>query len=116
MRNEKSRQYLSLILLLGPAILFSALILLNKNEPFLKIKNIFPYLPWQFLCIGLFGIIATIGGILDWQYHRNPLNMKIPEKERDAEAFALGLGGIPMFLLMWFAMTNSSPKIFLIPI
>ncbi|TWR27624.1 hypothetical protein FPZ43_13825 [Mucilaginibacter pallidiroseus] len=76
----------------------------------------FPYLPWQFVLMGVFGIIATAGGVLDWRYHRNPLNMKIPKKERDAEAAALGLGGIPMFLLMWFAMVSSSPKIYLIPI
>jgi hypothetical protein len=64
----------------------------------------------------IFGGIATIGGVLDWRYHRNPLNMKIPKKERDAEAAALGLGGVPMFILMWFAMMNTKPSIFLIPI
>ena len=42
--------------------------------------------------------------------------MKIPKKERDAEAAALGLGGVPMFVLMWVAMMNSKPVNFLIPI
>ncbi len=42
--------------------------------------------------------------------------MKIPKKERDAEAAALGLGGLPMFVLMWVATMNSKPTIFLIPI
>lgn len=60
--------------------------------------------------------MATCGGILDWRYHRNPLNLKIPKKERDAEAAALGLGGIPMFVLMWVSMMSNSPKVYLIPI
>ncbi|HTF82724.1 MAG TPA: hypothetical protein VL947_13405 [Cytophagales bacterium] len=42
--------------------------------------------------------------------------MKIPKKERDAEAAALGLGGIPMFVLMWLAMMSPNPSLYLIPI
>ena len=108
--------YISLILLFVPALLFIILITLYKDHPKLEISFIFPYLPWQFIGIGVFGIIATVGGILDWKFHRNPLNMKIPPKERKAEAAALGLGGIPMFILMWFAMMSSVPNSFLIPI
>jgi hypothetical protein len=110
------RSYLSLIFLFIPAILFGALILLYKGNTQLRISPHFPFLSWQFFAIGVFGVIATAGGILDWQYHRNPLNMKIPKKERDAEALALGAGGVPMFLLMWFAMLSAHPANFLIPI
>ncbi len=117
MTEDKSfRQYLSLILLFVPAVLFAGLLLLNKGNSHLEISNTFPYLQWQIVGIGLFGIIATIGGVLDWRYHRNPLNMKIPKKERDAEAAALGLGGVPMFFLMWCAMMSQKPTMYLIPI
>lgn len=118
MPHSKSifRQYLSLILLFFPAIFFAILLFLYKDSPKLAFSAAFPYLPWQFIIVALFGIIATIGGVLDWKYHRNPLNMKIPKKERDAEAAALGLGGVPMFGLMWVAMMNSKPANFLIPI
>jgi hypothetical protein len=116
MKKSTFRDHLSLILLFFPAILFGVLLLLYKDNLKLKISAHFPYLSWQFFAIGLFGIIATIGGVLDWKYHRNPLHLKIPKKERAAEALALGLGGIPMFLLMWFAMLSSHPAGFLIPI
>ncbi len=110
------RYYRSLILLLIPAILFGALVFLFRRHPNLRITAAFPYFPWQYFAIGIFGVVATAGGILDWQYHRNPLNLKIPKKERDAEAAALGLGGLPMFVLMWLAMLSANPKHYLIPI
>ena len=115
-KNKGLRQYISVILLFVPPVLFAFLILIYSNNPKLRFENLFPYLPWQFYVIGLFGVIATIGGVLDWKYHRDPLNMKIPKKERDAEAAALGLGGVPMFALMWFAMLSSKPSYFLIPV
>jgi hypothetical protein len=115
-KKKNFRNYLSLIFLFIPAILFFALILLYKNSIKLKINAHFPYLTWQFYVIALFGIIGTAGGILDWRFHRDPLKLKIPKKERDAEAFALGAGGVPMFLLMWFAMLSNHPAAFLVPI
>lgn len=114
--NNSFRHYLSLILLFVPALLFVGLLLVYSNHPKLGLTSTFPYLPWQFIIVALFGIVATTGGVLDWKFHRNPLNMKIPKKERDAEAAALGLGGLPMFVLMWLAMISTSPSYFLIPI
>lgn len=110
------RDYLSLFLLFLPAILFGVLIILYRKNFNLRISNHFPFLSWQFYTIGIFGIIATAGGVLDWKFHRDNLKMKIPKKERAAEVAALGLGGIPMFLLMWFAMLSAHPANFLIPI
>ena len=110
------RKYLSLILLFVPAVSFGLLLFLFKdNSKFLLADN-FPYFPWQFIALTFCGLIATLGGVLDWRFHRNPLNMKIPKKERDAEAFALGLGGVPMFILMWLAMMSTRPTNYLIPI
>lgn len=117
MQHRKAlREYLSLFLLFIPAVLFGILLVIYKDSPALQITDHFPYLPWQFFSISVAGIIATTGGVLDWKYHRNPLNMKIPKKERDAEAMALGLGGLPMFMLMWFAMMSSNPANYLLPI
>jgi hypothetical protein len=115
-KQRTFRDYLSLILLFVPAVLFGALILLYRQNLKLRFSSHFPYLHWEFYAIGLFGIIATAGGVLDWKFHRDKLNMKIPKKERAAEALALGAGGIPMFLLMWFAMLSANPANFLIPI
>lgn len=115
-KTNTFRSYLSLILLFIPAILFALLIFISRDNTKLEIYNYFPFLPWQFLLIALFGFIATIGGVLDWNYHRNTLKMKISKKERSAEAFALGLGGLPLFVIMWFATISHNPNIFLIPI
>ncbi len=115
-RKSRTRDYLSLFLLFVPPILFFILAYINRGHPRLQITHSFPYISWQFYVMLLFGSIATIGGLLDWQFHRNVLKMKISQKERDAEARALGLGGVPMFILMWFAMLSNKPINFLIPI
>ena len=110
------KKYISLILLFIPATLFVLFLFIYKEDPKLQLTSSFPYLPWQFKVIALFGMIATTGGLLDWRFHRNPLNMKIPKKEREMEAMALGLGGVPMFILMCFATMSIKPSYFLIPI
>jgi heme/copper-type cytochrome/quinol oxidase subunit 2 len=110
------RYYISLFLLFIPGLFFGVLLFVFKDHPNLELQYKFPFLPWQFFLIGIAGIIATIGGVLDWKFHRNPLNMKIPAKERNAEALALGTGGIPMFILMWLAMISNNSTNYLIPI
>lgn len=110
------RPYLSLFLLFVPAILFGVLLFVFKEHPKLHLSIAFPFLPWQLWILALCGSVATTGGVLDWLYHRDPLKLKLSAKERDAEAKALGLGGVPMFVLMWCAMLNSNPHYFLIPI
>ena len=110
------RKYASLILLLTPALLFVGLIILFIDHPNLKIKEDFPFFPFQFYLIGTFGAVATLGGTLDWSFHRTELNMKLSKKERDMEAAALGLGGVPMFILMFTAMLSEHKRFFIIPI
>jgi hypothetical protein len=110
------RPFFSLILLFAPPILALFLLLFFKNQPLLKLSKEFPFLPWQFLLMGFAGTIATIGGVLDWCFHRNPLKMQLSKKERDAEAAALGLGGLPMFFLMSAAMFSDKPSNYLVPI
>lgn len=107
---------LYLIFLFVPALGFSILLWLFKNHPVLELEDCFPFVPLEFLLIIFFGTIATLGGTLDWLYHRNNLGMKISKKERDAEAIALGFGGIPMFILMWLGTFSESKELYLIPI
>jgi len=110
------RNYISLILLFLPAVLFLLFVFYFREHHLLEHRQTFPYFPFQFWLIGLFGIIATAGGVLDWRFHRDPLKLKISLKEREAEAKALGLGGIPMFILMAFATLSNTPNYYLIPI
>ncbi len=115
-QNSPIRNYLSLVLLFLPALLFGGLLFLFRSDSRLAIGSSFVYFPWQFWVIFLFGSVATIGGVLDWRFHRNPLQLQLSQKEREAEAAALGLGGLPMFVLMWTAMLSSRPSNYLIPI
>ncbi|MFN0015647.1 MAG: hypothetical protein ACKVU2_13955 [Saprospiraceae bacterium] len=110
------RQYLSLMLLFVPAVLFAALFWICRDHPKLGVQAVFPYLPWQFFVLGVFGITATAGGVLDWRYHRDPLRLRLSKKERDAEAAALGLGGVPMFVVMWAATMSEHPSRYLLPV
>lgn len=110
------RQYRSLILLFLPAVSFGVLFWMYREHPGLGLQATFPYLPWQFILLAVSGTVATAGGVLDWRYHRDPLQLKISQKERDAEAAALGLGGLPMFAVMWIATLSEQPARFLIPI
>lgn len=110
------KNYFSLGLLFAPAFLFVCFLFLFFKNVDLFITHNFPYLPWQFIVIAITGTFATTGGVLDWRFHRKTLQLKISKKERLAEAFALGFGGLPMFFLMWFAMNSTQPNVFLIPI
>ncbi|WP_243651117.1 hypothetical protein [Hymenobacter gummosus] len=111
------RNYLSLLLLFVPAVAFGALLLLTPGlAQRLHLQAAFPFVPWQFWVVLLAGAAATYGGVADWRYHRNPLHLKLPAKERDAEALALGAGGVPMFGLMWLAMLSPQPSRYLVPI
>lgn len=110
------RFYLSLVLLFLPALGFTGFlgylvqigIIVPEHHPW--------YLPWQIYLIALCGVIGTTGGVLDWRYHRDPLKLKISNKEREAEAKALGLGGVPMLLLMMAATVSAHQSWFLVPI
>ena len=43
--------------------------------------------------MGLAGGIASIGGILDWSYHRWVARCKIGQAEKRLELLAMGVGG-----------------------
>ncbi|WP_210414343.1 hypothetical protein [Leptospira jelokensis] len=110
------QNYISLALLFTPTVLFIVLLKFPTSKEIVPIQINFPYLPWQLIVMMFTGSIATIGGFLDWRFHRKTLQMKVSKKERIVEAVALGFGGLPMFFLMWFAMVSENPNDFLIPI
>lgn len=113
---DRLRNYVSLFLLFIPPLLFGVLVVVYQEQLISQYSLDAPYLPLQFIVLIVAGLIATIGGVLDWRYHRDPLKLKLSKKERDAEAAALGLGGLPMFVLMWIAMMSNTPTAFLVPI
>jgi len=116
LKMNRVRNYVSLVLLFAPAVLFGVLLLFYQEELRQKYGFPFPRLPLQFFVLAVAGLVATLGGVLDWRYHRDPLKLKLSKKERDAEAAALGLGGLPMFVLMWLATMSNKPTFWLIPI
>jgi hypothetical protein len=109
--RETIRYYRSLALLFVPGVLFVVLWWWYRDHPAMPAG-----LPWQFVVMGLAGVIATVGGVLDWRFHRDPLRLQLSKKERDAEAAALGLGGVPMFVVMWLSMLSAQPTQYLLPI
>lgn len=117
MTSETStfRYYLSLVLLFLPGVFFALFLVYLAEQPAHAVELPFR-LPWQFVLLAVAGIIATAGGVLDWRFHRDPLKLRISKKEREAEAKALGLGGLPMFVLMVLATLSANPQYYLIPI
>ena len=109
------RHYLSLTLLFAPPLLFAVFVWFFRDA-LARQHELIGAPPWQFWLLAVAGLIATAGGVLDWRYHRDPLQLRISKKERDAEAAALGLGGLPMFALTAAATLSSRPTDFLIPI
>ena len=108
------RKYLSLVFLFFPACMFLLFLLSFHKE----IKEVYHLTstPIPLYLIMAFGIIATIGGVLDWSYHRNVLKLKISKKERKSELLALACGGAPMFVLMCCATLSQAKSLYLIPI
>lgn len=108
--------YRSLFLLFLPAFGFVCFLYYLLRAQVIVPEEYSVFLPWQFYLIAFCGFIGTIGGVLDWRYHRDPLKLKISKKEREAEAKALGFGGVPMLLLMMAATVSTQPAYFLLPI
>lgn len=70
--------------------------------------------PTQLWVIAVAGTVATIGGLLDWIYHRRG-GRRVGAAERRVELLALGLG-VPLFGLMVGASVMSAPSTLLLPI
>jgi hypothetical protein len=70
--------------------------------------------PWELWLIAVSGVIATLGGIGDWVYHRTFLC--VGPREHHSHLLALASGGVPLFLLMTAASVVSRPAILLLPV
>lgn len=71
--------------------------------------------PASLWIIGACGTIATLAGLLDFEYHFTGRRV-VGKRERSGELIALGLGGAPLFVLMMAASWATDPGVFLAPI
>jgi hypothetical protein len=113
-RPVKPTAFFSLSLLFAPGGFFlAALWLLKGISPhFAWVKDIAWY-PWQFWGIGLFGIIATLGGAGDWLFHK--IYVTVGPNEHRSHILALGAGSV-VFILMACASVVDQPFYWLLPI
>lgn len=113
-RPVKPTSFLSLGLLLAPGVLFLvALWLLKDVSPRFKWVNDVSQYPWQFWMIVLSGIVATLGGVGDWLFHK--VYVTVGPNEHRSHVLALGAGGV-VFILMACASVVDQPLDWLLPI
>ena len=114
----KKGGYASLVALMVPGASFAAGLgwLAATDQRFGWLKDI-ERLPWQLAVVGISGLVATAGGVGDWLFHRQPQRRcLISAGERRIELWALGAGGVPLFILMALASLSTQPLKFLLPV
>lgn len=105
----------ALAALLIPAMLCPlGLFLLRDHARFAWLRDIRAY-PWELWAIAGCGTAATLGGILDWRFHRCGKTV-VGRREHGAHLLALAGGGVPLFLLMAAASVSQRPARFLLPV
>jgi hypothetical protein len=98
-----------------PAVLFPlGLLLLRHDARFTWLGDVRTY-PWQLWGIAACGTAATLGGVLDWRFHRCGETV-VGRREHRAHLLALGGGGVPLFALMAAASISPRPARFLVPV
>lgn len=116
-RNPKPlhwRSFITLILLFAPGVLFVVTIWLLRDVHFRFVwAHDFTQSPWQFWGIGIFGVIATLGGAGDWLFHK--IYVTVGPKEHHSHVLALGAGGV-VFILMCMASIADKPLFWLLPV
>lgn len=114
-RNFSFQYYKSLVAMLAPGFLFAVFLAFLSTLPrFAWVGDPLRW-PWEIGIIALAGSLATLGGIMDWRFHRKQ-GVKLGLNERKAEFLALATGGVPLFLLMATASVIEDPRHLLIPI
>src|SRR5205807_9551711 len=90
---------LTLLALFLPAGLFVlGLFLVRRHPRFTWLADVAEY-PWELWMLAVAGLVATVGGVLDWAYHRSG-RTTVGGAEHRSELLALAGGGLPLFLLM----------------
>lgn len=120
-RSAVVRQRLSRhgVLALGamfvPAVLCPlGLFLLRVDARFAWLGDIRAW-PWELWAIAVCGTVATLGGVLDWRFHRSGETV-VGRGEHRAHVLALAGGGVPLFTLMAAASISARPAQFLVPV
>ena len=115
-RRRLSRHgVLALGAMLVPAVLFPlGLTLLRHDARFAWLGNV-PSYPWELWMIAVCGSAATLGGFLDWRFHRSG-DTVVGRREHRAHLLALAGGGVPLFALMAAASLSPRPARWLVPV
>lgn len=95
----------SLGLLFLPAVLFGLGLVAAQKQGFA--------IPWQFYALALCGLVATLGGLGDWWFHK--VYVTVGPHEHHSHLWALG-GGSLVFALMAAASLSARPGAWLLPI
>jgi hypothetical protein len=109
------RLSLTLVALFLPGTFFALGLFLVREDPrFVWLRDPTDF-PWELWVIAFAGVAATVGGVLDWAYHRSGL-AAVGRAEHRSELAALGGGGLPLFVLMSLASLAQRPGLLLLPI
>lgn len=110
----RPRSFVSLSLLFAPGVFFVAVLWLLKDlhPRFAWVANLTQY-PWQFWGIALCGIVATVGGVGDWLFHK--VYLTVGPHEHHSHILGLGSGGV-VFILMSLASVADQPLHWLLPV
>src|SRR5947208_2042605 len=101
--------------LLVPAVSFPLGLLLLRGDPrFAWLGDVRAY-PRELWAVAACGAAATLGGVLDWRFHRSGETV-VGRREHRAHLLALAGGGVPLFALMAAASISSQPAQFLVPV
>jgi hypothetical protein len=101
-------------MLVPAAICPLGLFLLREDPRFAWLGDIRAY-PWELWVVAVCGTAATLGGILDWRFHRSG-DTVVGRREHRAHLLALAGGGVPLFALMAAASISLRPAQFLVPV
>jgi hypothetical protein len=105
----------ALLAMLVPAVLFPLRVWALRDDPrFTWLRDVRAY-PWEFWAVAVCGSGATLGGILDWLFHRSGQTV-VGRREHRAHVLALAAGGLPLFTLMALASLSPRPARFLVPV
>jgi hypothetical protein len=105
----------ALLAMLVPGVLFPLGLWLRRHDPRLAWLFSPGQYPWELWAIALFGTTATVGGLLDWLFHRSG-ETSVGRPEHNSHVAALAGGGVPLFVLMAAASVIARPQVLLLPI